>query len=208
MPGSNFPHSTIRNRHLTNLRYCRRPGFTRVLGLQKLLFGFILDSCRSLTYNNSYWGSLNLHDSAAGGLARPQAFGSGKSTGCVHAPPNTTKTVKSGSWEAHGMIPAVGMTARSTTSGFLPSIKCSSCNVEIEISMMGDHVCRQGTRLEPPAFFTPNSRFPASIQPQSRFDRFNNPLASMDAPAKKGQPPAKSGRMPPPRIDASGASMC
>jgi hypothetical protein len=26
----------------------------------------------------------------------------------------------------------------------LPAIKCSSCGVEIEISMMGEHVCSQG----------------------------------------------------------------
>ncbi|MCJ1251078.1 hypothetical protein MMC30_008309 [Trapelia coarctata] len=46
----------------------------------------------------------------------------------------------------------------------------------------------------------------SSTQPQSRFEKFNNAFASLNAPSRNGQPPAKSGRMPPPRIDASGAN--
>ncbi|KAL8794226.1 MAG: hypothetical protein Q9195_003180 [Heterodermia aff. obscurata] len=37
-------------------------------------------------------------------------------------------------------------------SSFLPSIKCSNCNAEIEIAMMGDHVCEQNRPYQPNAF--------------------------------------------------------
>ena len=33
------------------------------------------------------------------------------------------------------------MADTSRMSGFLPTIKCSMCAQEIEISMMGEHVC-------------------------------------------------------------------
>lgn len=33
------------------------------------------------------------------------------------------------------------MADSSRMSGFLPTIKCSMCAQEIEISMMGEHVC-------------------------------------------------------------------
>lgn len=38
------------------------------------------------------------------------------------------------------------MADTSRMSGFLPTIKCSMCAQEIEISMMGEHVCGPAER--------------------------------------------------------------
>ena len=99
------------------------------------------------------------------------------------------------------------MAARSQMSGFLPTIKCSNCNIEIEISMMGDHVCSQCML----SFIGGSSEdmlmVAAAQRPQARFDRFNNAYASLNDRANQAQSPFnKLGRAAPSRIDASGAS--
>ncbi|MCJ1286435.1 hypothetical protein MMC26_005780 [Xylographa opegraphella] len=78
------------------------------------------------------------------------------------------------------------MAVPGTTSGFLPTIKCSNCNRDVEISMMADHICGQ--------------------PPPRGFDKFNNAFASMNAPMFNGPNQSRSARMPPPRIDASVAN--
>ena len=90
------------------------------------------------------------------------------------------------------------MANTTRASGFLPSIRCSNCNVEIPISMMGDHVCSQGTyppqwkplqhthhTAAPPL---PNSRF-------KRLDGLSAPRAlkqTMGAPLSRPQKPIPS----------------
>ncbi|KAI3546015.1 LIM domain-containing protein [Colletotrichum cuscutae] len=71
-------------------------------------------------------------------------------------------------------------------SSFMPAIKCSSCGLDVEISMMGEHVCG-GPGAEPSA-------------PPDRPDS----LGSYDQP-----PPLdnKYGRMAPPTLDTSAANL-
>ncbi len=49
------------------------------------------------------------------------------------------------STEANGREMATVMAASARSSVFLPTVKCSNCNAKIEISLMGEHVCSQGT---------------------------------------------------------------
>ena len=47
-------------------------------------------------------------------------------------------------WEERGREEVVDIASTMRVSSMLPAIKCSSCGAEIEISMMGEHVCSQG----------------------------------------------------------------
>ena len=82
------------------------------------------------------------------------------------------------------------MAATMRSSSFLPSIKCSSCGIDIEISMMGDHVCAQ-----------------RSLVSQTRQKNSNNYFASINGSSSNSSSITRPGRVPPPRIDASAASM-
>ncbi|KAF6817580.1 lim domain-containing protein [Colletotrichum sojae] len=77
-------------------------------------------------------------------------------------------------------------------SSFMPTIKCSSCSQQVEISMMGEHICGQGAAERKPL------RTLAS--PSDRPDS----LGSYDQP-----PPLdnKYGRMAPPTLDTSAANL-
>ncbi|GKT49108.1 paxillin-like protein 1 [Colletotrichum spaethianum] len=73
-------------------------------------------------------------------------------------------------------------------SSFMPTIKCSSCGRQVEISMMGEHICGgPGADAEPS---------PPPARPDS--------IGSYDQP-----PPldSKYGRMPPPTLDTSAANL-
>ncbi|KZF19640.1 hypothetical protein L228DRAFT_37523 [Xylona heveae TC161] len=107
------------------------------------------------------------------------------------------------------------MAAVSRPSLFLPTIKCSSCNAELEISAMGDHVCS----VEPkPTMGT----IPESTKRDTSFTNFmDHPLTrslqnghsrepSSNGSVMSGRPvspgPVKATRMMPPRIDPSVAN--
>ncbi|KAL8734630.1 MAG: hypothetical protein Q9181_003130 [Wetmoreana brouardii] len=75
----------------------------------------------------------------------------------------------------------------SMSTSFLPTIKCSDCNIEIEISAMGDHVC---------------SKTPASSSSMPRLWDASMKPSSIPATVT-GKRPFK---MPPARIDPLFAS--
>ncbi|CCF42474.1 LIM domain-containing protein [Colletotrichum higginsianum] len=72
-------------------------------------------------------------------------------------------------------------------SSFMPAIKCSSCGLQVEISMMGEHIC-SGPGAEP-----------------------SPPPPRSDSIGSYGQPPpldnTKYGRMAPPTLDTSAANL-
>lgn len=78
------------------------------------------------------------------------------------------------------------MANTTRASGFLPSIKCSNCNVEIPISLMGDHVCSQ-----PPPL------------PSSRFNALAGPFAPTTLKQKMGAPFSRPQKPIPPRLNAA-----
>ncbi|KAK1993455.1 hypothetical protein LX36DRAFT_251800 [Colletotrichum falcatum] len=82
-------------------------------------------------------------------------------------------------------------------STFMPTIKCSSCGRQVEISMMGEHICT-GPGEEP----SPPPARPDSIdsydQPSPRDDTNNNNSNNNNN---------KYGRMPPPTLDTSAANL-
>ncbi|MCJ1484905.1 hypothetical protein MMC06_005078 [Schaereria dolodes] len=78
------------------------------------------------------------------------------------------------------------MTGSMTVSSLLPTVKCSNCNAEIEISQMGDHTCLR-----------------APLRPQA--SRFNSAFASLGT-VSKGPASLKHGKGLPPRIDSSTAN--
>ncbi|KAI9891530.1 MAG: hypothetical protein M1814_002653 [Vezdaea aestivalis] len=85
------------------------------------------------------------------------------------------------------------MADHARPGSFLPTIKCSDCSQEIEIAMMGDHVCSSPATLPPPAP-TP-----------SRLDDDWKPLPGRSREFE-GSNFLKPGRREPPRIDASAAN--
>ncbi|KAI8267756.1 Paxillin-like protein 1 [Colletotrichum sp. SAR11_239] len=77
-------------------------------------------------------------------------------------------------------------------SSFMPTIKCSSCAQQVEISMMGEHICGG-----PPPDADPMPPMPAMPE-------------RPDSLGSYGQPPPldnKYGRMAPPTLDTSAANM-
>ncbi|OLN86497.1 Paxillin-like protein 1 [Colletotrichum chlorophyti] len=75
-------------------------------------------------------------------------------------------------------------------SSFMPTIKCSSCGNQVEISMMGEHVCG-GPNTEPSPPLPP----PPAARPDS--------VDSYDQPSLLDN---KYGRMAPPTLDTSAAN--
>ncbi|KAM3076300.1 hypothetical protein ACMFMG_006197 [Clarireedia jacksonii] len=84
------------------------------------------------------------------------------------------------------------MAASIGASSFLPTIKCSSCAVDIEIAMMGEHVCG-GTAPANEPTPPPDSR--------NTFERMPHYQPYSNGPAF-----LKPGRVMPPRVDTSAAN--
>lgn len=99
--------------------------------------------------------------------------------------------------------------------GLLPTIKCSNCGNNVEISAMGDHVCAPIDHgLPAPAITTTSTTNQSTLDPSHLIPNITAPpspppSAGLDAPdqltvamaAKPGRPGA------PPRIDPAMASM-
>ncbi|KFY13923.1 hypothetical protein V492_02968, partial [Pseudogymnoascus sp. VKM F-4246] len=85
------------------------------------------------------------------------------------------------------------MADTSRMSGFLPTIKCSMCAQEIEISMMGEHVCSGPAEPTPP--LEPSKGY-------STYSPYDKPLP----PPDNGGSQYKSTRLPPPRVDTGAAN--
>ncbi|OAF60004.1 hypothetical protein VC83_03053 [Pseudogymnoascus destructans] len=83
------------------------------------------------------------------------------------------------------------MADTSRMSGFLPTIKCSMCAQEIEISMMGEHVCG-------PAEPTP------PLEPSKGYSTYS-PYDSKPLPPPDNSGAYKPTRLPPPRVDTRAA---
>lgn len=95
-------------------------------------------------------------------------------------------------------------------SAIMPTVKCSSCSCEIEISRMGDHVCGQGGYSAVwLAEATARLTIEAPPMPKPPMDRFNNAFASLNGARSNSHVPApfKTNRPPPPHIDSTAASM-
>ncbi|KFY90522.1 hypothetical protein V500_05153, partial [Pseudogymnoascus sp. VKM F-4518 (FW-2643)] len=86
------------------------------------------------------------------------------------------------------------MADTSRMSGFLPTIKCSMCAQEIEISMMGEHVC--GGPAEPTPPLEPSKGY-------STYSPYDKPLPP---PENSSAQYNKSTRLPPPRVDTRAAN--
>ncbi|KAI9669499.1 MAG: hypothetical protein M1829_005088 [Trizodia sp. TS-e1964] len=89
---------------------------------------------------------------------------------------------------------------------FLPTIKCSNCAVEIDISMMGDHICGSGSPPLPPPVNIP--------PPESTKSRRKNTLFSLKSKKSISESPSSSTssaslkppKLPPPKIDPTAAN--
>ncbi|EAW11733.1 LIM domain-containing protein [Aspergillus clavatus NRRL 1] len=79
-------------------------------------------------------------------------------------------------------------------AGFLPTIKCSNCGLRVEISEMGDHICKPS-----PAPPSPSPSPPPPPPPKS--DHEPQPQGSMPTYLRNISGPRRPG--PPPRIDPS-----
>ncbi|KAG0652655.1 Paxillin 1 [Hyphodiscus hymeniophilus] len=80
------------------------------------------------------------------------------------------------------------MAGLGRTSSFLPTIKCSMCAADIEISQMGDHICKGGEPTPPPDSY-------------GNFDNVPFKKAPSNGPGF-----LKPGRAMPPRVDTSAAN--
>ena len=97
------------------------------------------------------------------------------------------------------------MAASEQNSSFLPSIKCSNCGSEIEISRMGDHVCSQRTffRLIATGIYSCSPTTAPAIR-QQPFSKFTKAFSSMSV--NRAAPTPLRPRQLPPKIDLSAAS--
>ncbi|PBP20571.1 hypothetical protein BUE80_DR008670 [Diplocarpon rosae] len=82
-------------------------------------------------------------------------------------------------------------------ASFLPTIKCSMCAKDIEISQMGEHVCGG-----PPAAGEPTP----PLDSHASFDRMPYKANATQGPTYLGSSYVKPGRAPPPRVDTKAAS--
>lgn len=96
------------------------------------------------------------------------------------------------------------------SQSFLPTIKCSDCGIDIEISQLADHVCAPSSvgkcsvlRFHPLLLSIPAAKEPTSPK-LDRAATFNG--ASFDSRTEGQQSRQSRPRMPPPRIDARAAS--
>ncbi|KAF2153914.1 hypothetical protein K461DRAFT_118486 [Myriangium duriaei CBS 260.36] len=87
----------------------------------------------------------------------------------------------------------------------LPSIKCSNCGDDIDINMMGEHVCRPARRNQDLPPVPPMPRDNPQPQDASRITSsyFFNPSQMSSAPPNNSSKPSK---MVPPKIDSSAAN--
>lgn len=93
--------------------------------------------------------------------------------------------------------------ARMSTA-FLPTIKCSDCNAEIEISAMGDHVCARGEEQVISDACVKSNRRAAPVLSAARSGVVSSSFKPSIPPTKATtRRPLKD---PPARIDASFAS--
>lgn len=93
--------------------------------------------------------------------------------------------------------------ARMSTA-FLPTIKCSDCNAEIEISAMGDHVCAKGEEQVMSAYCGRPDLYTVPVLSGAKYGVFSSSFKPSIPPAKaSAKRPLKA---PPARIDASFAS--
>ncbi|TAQ86012.1 hypothetical protein B7494_g5679 [Chlorociboria aeruginascens] len=85
----------------------------------------------------------------------------------------------------------MALTERAST--FLPTIKCSNCARDIEISQMGDHICNSAGEPTPP--------------PDHDFGNFGSmPFKQSPTNGPEFLKPAKPGRVMPPRVDINAAN--
>lgn len=100
--------------------------------------------------------------------------------------------------------------ARGTrSSSFLPTVKCSNCGVQIEISMMGEHFCSKGTHEYGKGDGCCNvDTRSAPPLPQSNLAAFKGLHAASKPSYSNAATLSRPTRLLPPRIDASAASMC
>lgn len=95
----------------------------------------------------------------------------------------------------------------TATMGLLPTIKCSNCHTDVEISAMGDHVCRKGTQGRSTLFPSPSFIFILFLVPDrnwswvrkwltdgikaslTRAQTFDDILGSISKPTKPTLPP-------------------
>jgi len=102
------------------------------------------------------------------------------------------------------------MAAMPRESAFMPTVKCSTCDRQVEISLMGDHLC-----TGVPESMTPDSSYDAQSQltassaappmpAPSIFDRFALPI-SLPFGMSSSAPTDKQSRAPP-KVDTSAAS--
>ncbi|KAJ2901217.1 LIM domain-containing protein [Zalerion maritima] len=85
------------------------------------------------------------------------------------------------------------MAAPPRMSSFLPTIKCSSCAADVEISMMGEHICGAGA---PPV--------PSIPEPMPSLDEFNERNIPYGKP--QSLPQADKYSRVPPKVDTSAAN--
>ncbi|KAI9767781.1 MAG: hypothetical protein M1840_005462 [Geoglossum simile] len=94
------------------------------------------------------------------------------------------------------------------TMSLLPTIKCSNCGAEIEISMMGDHLCSTASqRKNAVGMRKPvgTNRNAASRPPEPSF-RFKGAPPPSSRTNGSGNDSLKPGRTAPPRIDPQAAN--
>jgi hypothetical protein len=96
--------------------------------------------------------------------------------------------------------------APTRASSFLPTIKCSTCGHEIEISLMGDHVCTEAKiegnlSLMPfaPRGLSPNAACPVPPVP---------PVPSTSFKSSYGNTLSDKYDRMPPSLDTAAASKC
>lgn len=85
-------------------------------------------------------------------------------------------------------------------SAFLPTIKCSTCGRQIEISMMGEHVCSDDSRLPPKILSQHGVRLLTRL-------RSVPPLPPTKFPMSTGNSLSDKYDRMPPSLDTNAASM-
>ena len=91
-------------------------------------------------------------------------------------------------------------------SSLLPTIKCSMCAADIEISQMGDHVCGGGEgKIFQETLKVITDKTMAATPPPESYGNLNT-MPFKKVPSN-GSGFLKPGRAMPPRVDTSAASM-
>lgn len=91
----------------------------------------------------------------------------------------------------------------------MPTVKCSNCGVQIEISMMGEHICSEGAHTRPKGggCCDVDTRSAPPL-PRSNLGAFNGLHTASKPSYSNAATLSRPTQMLPPRIDASAASMC